>query len=649
MDITADQIAFLVTFLVTTTIVIGVHLILPQTAPSPKQKRGAGYLMVGIALTVFILAVLDVFGLRLLSGNIENRSALFAILMAIMSSLAAVYLVKTGSAAANQLVSAGLFLVLVLTFFLGLFWAYLPVWFGSVSEASFEAASVTFSFKSKAGAPSGVMNLSTGGSSKSGISVFERDTDYQFGAETLQFLASAAPRDIARMKSLPIACDPKVGECECEVGAANDAASRLGCLYVSLDLMEAYFKRIARFGNCLVDYAQLFPNGLPMHQALAEISLYLTSRPWATPASMNLALTKVDSQNDSEVYAQQIFEKLGYIGQLSATASASGSKRCEFEPHYWSRLMSLADRWAETFKPPHRTLYEASIIVSAGYPHDAALYIERQLTEQLTYLEALAAEQPDGERDARLIRYIFEIRTLAILDQLYAHLAEKPRNATLLTRFRAAYRDLMNLFLGQKAGTPVSWLASCAQRGYKDTYLGDLMAIDPEFELYFVASLYSALAVEARFVEVGKFTNVFDTVDFDDLRATTDELKSIAMDDGDYEDCFAIWIAQFEAPAAQRQLGAQLFETYAALGLASIELQAYLLSGDTTTRRVLDETIDRDQLRERLCTSREVAIAINANRRNHAVAAGQETKIVDALRAALAPIQSALGRNGLAC
>ena len=163
MDITADQIAFLVTFLVTTTVVAGIHLILSQAAPSPRQKRRTGYLLVSVALCVFVLAVLDVFGLRLLSGDLDTRSALFAVLMAIMSSLAAFYLIKTGSAAANQLVSAGLFLVLVLTFFLGLFWAYLPVWFGSVSEASFEAASVTFSFKSKSGGPTGVVNISTGG------------------------------------------------------------------------------------------------------------------------------------------------------------------------------------------------------------------------------------------------------------------------------------------------------------------------------------------------------------------------------------------------------------------------------------------------------------------------------------------------------
>lgn len=647
MDITADQIAFLVTFLVTTTVVAGIHLILSQAAPSPRQKRRTGYLLVIVALCVFVLAVLDVFGLRLLSGDLDTRSALFAVLMAIMSSLAAFYLIKTGSAAANQLVSAGLFLVLVLTFFLGLFWAYLPVWFGSVSEASFEAASVTFSFKSKSGGPTGVVNISTGGATKSGLSVFERDTDYQFGAETLQFLAGAAPRDIARMKSLPIACTPGEADCQCAMPDAGDQSDRLGCLFASLDMMEAHFGKVTPFANCLVDYAQLFPNGLPMHQALAEISLYLTSRPWAAPASMNLALTKVDGR-DGEVYAQQIFEKLGYIGQLSSTARAAGNNRCSFSPGYWSELMSSADAWAQTFKPPHRTLFEASIIVSAGYPHDAALYIERQLGAQLAYLEALADSHPGASHDAALIRSIFEIRTLAILDQLYAHLDEKPRNAELLTRFRASYRRMINLFLREEEATPTRWLSVCADRRYDDTYLGDLMKIDPEFENYFVASLYSALAVEARFVEVGKFTNAFDAVDIDELRATTEGLRAIAMDDIDYQDCFATWVAAFSDPGARRQLKAQLFETYAALGLASIELQAYLLTGDAASRRILNERIDRDELRVRLCTSRDVAIAINANRRGRDLPA-QDTKIVDALRAALTPIQLALGRNGVEC
>jgi hypothetical protein len=361
-----------------------------------------------------------------------------------------------------------------------------------------------------------------------------------------------------------------------------------------------YFTAVRPLVQCLAAYGDRFPNGLPIQDELSEIAISFARRDEAddvnTPQLDNdlQALvsnivaevadtpmqeqarssdtTTVSSKTKCKARLQDSLSK--YYSEYSKTPDGwispdyerQSSADCEnafsaqaqkLGCRIWGLINLAREHWRSSWingtKPPYRALFETYVITAAGYPQDAAYYIDDAFN---TYKER-------GREDyGRLINWLFSLRILHARERMLEEAEDFIKQSEALIELDGEYDEFFRELVGTDKTGPL--LDECRARWENAKLWKGFGEVDKRADVGDFLSKTLFFHMKTRLRRWQTQNKGFRAK----LREIGDEFATVFADlEGSFEGCFRGWM--YSLPEGKDKIGEQIDEMHMEFGLTA--------------------------------------------------------------------------------
>jgi hypothetical protein len=375
----------------------------------------------------------------------------------------------------------------------------------------------------------------------------------------------------------------------------------------------AYFTAIRPLVQCLAGYADDFPSGLPIQDELSDIAINFAKRDKAAsngeisaaqiehdlPRTFaSIVATVADTSlkpvgtNSTVISCKDLLaESLNYYyaeflkspemgilpGLQEAPApvceavSGLSSPDQKLGCRVWQLITNVRREWRRHWgevgaKPPYLSLVETYIITAAGYPQDAAYYIQD---------EFYVPQKQDYKSFGQLAHWIFSFRMLHAMERMLEEAEDFNKQAVALGELSEEYKEFFRTLFE----TDDMWdlLQYCDARWEKSDFWSKVAqeskgsGVAEDLQYFLSRTLFFHIRSELRrWATRDRSEELTDT-----LREAGDRLERIFADEeGFFEGCFDGWMHSLPDESAEeknikRDVRNQIDMVHAELGLTS--------------------------------------------------------------------------------